>query len=93
MSQQLFAVGLQAREVYPGLKKYCYKENSNVTWEEFLTTKFDFGLTRGRVLTIFFTAAAGQWKKVVYCVRSKKHLKLVVILQATWLALKMQWPI
>ena len=25
---------------YPELKKYFYKENSDVTWEEFLTTKF-----------------------------------------------------
>ena len=31
-------------------------------------------------------------KKVVYCFRSKKHLKQVVILCATCLALKTQWP-
>ena len=37
---QLFAAGLQAREIYPVLKKYFYKENSDVTWEDFLTTKF-----------------------------------------------------
>ena len=40
MPHQLFAAGLQARDIYPELKKYFYKENSNVTWEEFLTTKF-----------------------------------------------------
>ena len=34
------AAGLQARDIYPELKKYFYKENSNVTWEGFLTTKF-----------------------------------------------------
>ena len=28
------------RDIYPELKKYFYKEHSNVTWEEFLTTKF-----------------------------------------------------
>ena len=28
---QLFAAGLQARDIYPELKKYFYKENSNVT--------------------------------------------------------------
>ena len=39
MPHQLFAAGLQARDIYPELKKYFYKENSNVTWEEFLTTK------------------------------------------------------
>ena len=31
MPHQLFAEGLQAREVYPELKKYFYKENSNMT--------------------------------------------------------------
>ena len=40
MPHQLFATGLQARDVYPELKKYFYREDSNVTWEEFLTTKF-----------------------------------------------------
>ena len=40
MLHQLFAAGLQARDIYPELKKYFYKENSSVTWEEFLTTKF-----------------------------------------------------
>ena len=39
MPHQLFATGLQARDIYPELKKYFYKENSNVTWEDFLTTK------------------------------------------------------
>ena len=40
MPHQLFAAGLQARDIYTGLKKYFYKENSDVTWEEFLTAKF-----------------------------------------------------
>ena len=40
MPHQLFAAGLQAREIYPELKKYFYKENSDVTWEDFLMTKF-----------------------------------------------------
>ena len=40
MPHQLFAAGLQARDIYPKLKKYFYKENTNVTWEELLTTKF-----------------------------------------------------
>ena len=38
MPHQLFVAGLQARDIYPELKKYFYKEHSNVTWEEFLTT-------------------------------------------------------
>ena len=40
MPHQLFAAGLQAREIYPELKKYFYKENCDVRWEDFLTTKF-----------------------------------------------------
>ena len=40
MPHQLFAAGLQARDIYPKLKNYFYKENTNVTWEELLTTKF-----------------------------------------------------
>ena len=40
MPHQLFATGLQDRDIYPELKKYFYKEDSNVTWQEFLTTKF-----------------------------------------------------
>ena len=31
MPHQLFAAGLQARDIYPELKKYFYKEQSNVT--------------------------------------------------------------
>ena len=31
MPHQLFAAGLQAREIYPELSKYFYKENSDVT--------------------------------------------------------------
>ena len=40
ISLQLYRAGLQARDIYPELKKYFYKENSDVTWEGFLTTKF-----------------------------------------------------
>ena len=40
MPHQLLATGLQARDIYPELKKYFYKENSIVRWEEFVTTKF-----------------------------------------------------
>ena len=37
---QLYRYGLQARDIYPELKKYFYKEDSDVTWEGFLMTKF-----------------------------------------------------
>ena len=36
MPRQLFAGGLLARDIYPELKKYFYREHSNVTWQEFL---------------------------------------------------------
>ena len=40
MPYQLFAAGLQARDICPEPKKYFYREHYNVTWEELLTTKF-----------------------------------------------------
>ena len=40
MPHQLFVAGLEARDIYPELKKYFYREHSNVTWQVFLTTKF-----------------------------------------------------
>ena len=40
MPYQLYAGGLQGRDIYPELNKYFYKENSDVTWEEFLAIKF-----------------------------------------------------
>ena len=39
MPHQPFADELQARDIYPELKKYFYRDHSNVTWEEFLTMK------------------------------------------------------
>ena len=35
MPHQLFAAGLQAREIYPELKNYFHKEHSDETWEDF----------------------------------------------------------
>ena len=40
MSHRLYRTGLGARDIYPELKKYFYKENSDVNNEEFLSTKF-----------------------------------------------------
>ena len=40
MPHQLYAGDLKVRDIYPELKKYFYKENSDVTCEEFLSTKF-----------------------------------------------------
>ena len=82
MPHQLFASGLQAKKIYPELKKYFYK----IFWRQNL----HYGWIHVQELTKLFTAAAGQLKKVVYYFRSKKHLKPVVTLHATHLALKMQ---
>ena len=41
MPHQLFVAELQARDIYPEIKKYFYWEYSNVTQEEFLTTEFE----------------------------------------------------
>ena len=40
MPHQLFVAGLQAREIYAEMKRYFYKENSDLAWEDFLSTKF-----------------------------------------------------
>ena len=40
MPHQRYAGGLKVRDIYPEFKKYFYKENSDVTSEEFLSTKF-----------------------------------------------------
>ena len=59
MPHQLFAAGLQARDIYPEIKKFFYKENSNVTWEEFLTTKFGLWTDTCSSNDSIFPAAAG----------------------------------
>ena len=40
MPHQLFVGASQAKDIYPELKKYFYKKNSDMTWKEFLTTNF-----------------------------------------------------
>ena len=74
---QLFAAGLQAKDIYPDIKKYFYKENSDVMWDEFLTTKFSLWVdTRSRTDNTLH----GSGRPVM------------VILHTTCLALRMQWP-
>ena len=60
MPHQLFTAGLQVRDIHPEIKKYFYKKHSNVTWEEFLTTKFGLWIDTRSTLTILFTEVAGQ---------------------------------
>ena len=91
MPHQLSAAGLQARDIYPELKKYCYKENSNVTWEEFLTTKFGLWIDTRLSTDNTLLGSGRAVEKVAYYFRSRKHLRLVmVILHATCLVLKTQ---
>ena len=40
MPHQLCAGGLKARDIYPELKKYFYKVNSDVTYDKFSSKKF-----------------------------------------------------
>ena len=35
MPHELFAAGLKTSGIYAELSKYFYKENSNLTWEDF----------------------------------------------------------
>ena len=37
---QLYPGGVLSRDIFPKTKKYFYKPDSDVTWGEFLTTKF-----------------------------------------------------
>ena len=46
MPHQHFTAGLQARDIYPEVRKYFYREHSNVTWDEFLTKKFALWIDR-----------------------------------------------
>ena len=66
ISLQLFRHGLQARNIYPELKKYFYKENSDVTWEEFLTAKFALWIdTRSRTNNILYGSNKAIEKRVI----------------------------
>ena len=72
-------------------EKIFYQENS-VTWEDFLTTKVQLWIDTRSSIGNTLHGSGRAVEKVVYCFRSKKHLKkVVVILCATCLALKMQW--
>ena len=73
-------------------EKIFYQENS-VTWEDFLTIKVQLWIDTRSSIGNTLHGSGRAVEKVVYCFRSKKHLKkVVVILCATCLALKMQWP-
>ena len=92
MPHQLFAAGLQAREIYPELKKHFYKENSDVTWEGFLRTKFALWIDTRSSIDNTLHGSGRAVEKSGILLQIKKAPETVVILHATCLALKMQWP-
>ena len=90
MPHQLFAAVLQAREIFPELKKYCYKENSDVTWEVFLTTKFALWIdTRSSIDNTFHGSGWAVEKSGILLQIEKAPVE---ILHAICLALRMQYP-
>ena len=92
MPHQLFSPGLQTRDIYPELKKYFYNENTDVTWEEFLT-KFGLCIDTRSSTDDTLHGNAGKWRKVAYYLKLKKQLKpAAVTSHGTCLVLKMQWP-
>ena len=94
MLHQLFASGLKARDIYEELWKHFYKENAEVTWEDFLTTKFGLWIGTRSSTDIILHGSSREWKKVAYYFKLKKQLKLaMLILHATCLASKKQWLI
>ena len=80
MPRQLFMAGLEARGIYRELKKYFCKESSNVTWEEFLTTKFRLWIDTHSSIDSTLHGGGRAVEKVAYCFRLKKHLKSMVVI-------------
>ena len=77
---ELFAAGLKARGICLELSKHSYKENSDMTWEQFLTTNFWLWIDTRASTNNAFHGNGMTVEKVVYCFRLKKHLKLVVVI-------------
>ena len=68
------------------LKIYFYKELSNVTWEEFLTTKLGYRSIHNPAQTAFFMAVGGRWRKAAFYFKLKKqHKPVMVILHTSWI--------
>ena len=65
-THQLFGAGLQARYIYPELKKFFYKENSNMTCEEFLTTKFSLWIDTQSSIDNTLHGSSREVDKVIF---------------------------
>ena len=91
MPHQLFAAGLQARDIYSEIKKYCYREHSNVMWEELLT-KFALWVDiRSSIDNTLHGSGTAVEKGGILLQIEKVPEASNVILHAACLALKMQW--
>ena len=94
MSHQLFAAGLQVRDIYPKLKKHFYKEISNVTLEKFLKTKFGLWIdTRTSTDNTVYGGGRTVGESGILLQTEKQLKPVMVILHAMCLVLKMQWLI
>ena len=81
----------KARGIHPELRKYFYKEYSNLTWEEFLTTKFGLWVDTCSSTDITLHGRGRAMKKVALYFNLKKELKAVMLtLHAMCSVLKMQ---
>ena len=63
---QLYPGGVLSRDIFPKAKKYFYKPDSDVTWSEFLTTKFGIWIDVDPVMIINSMDLGEQLKEVVY---------------------------
>ena len=66
MPHLLFVAGLSARDIYPELKKYFYKEHSNVTQEKSLTVNFGLWVDTRAGPDNALHGSSRQWKKAYY---------------------------
>ena len=77
---ELFAAGLKARGICLELSKHSYKENSDMTWEQFLTTNFWLWIDTRASANNAFHGNGMTVEKEVYCFRLKKHLKVGLVI-------------
>ena len=88
MPHQLFA----ARDIYPELKKYFYRERSNVTWGELLTAKFGLWIdTRSSANNTLHGRGRAVEKSGILLQIEKATGTSGGDLNATYLALKIRW--
>ena len=93
MPHQLFVAGLQVRVVYPELRKYFYREHSNVTWKEFLTTKFGLRIDTRSSTNNTLHGRSRAVEKSGILLQIEKAAEASGGDLTCYLALKMQWPI